>query len=112
MIKTEYQRICKRFDDVMDYIGCEFLEICNENSDIYRKRNHYCIQKGITLSWMLDEAEWWLSCYYEPGNVRADDKHYDAECYKTWLAETGRLKRLITAIKKFDNLNECVEVQS
>lgn len=109
MIKKEYQRICKRFDDVMNYIGCEHLQIMDDITEIYRDRRFYDIENGITLQWMLDEAEYWLSCYYEPCNVRTDDKHEGKEGYKTWLVETGRLKRLVAAIKSYGNLQVCVE---
>ena len=109
MIKKEYQRICKRFDEVMNYIGCEHLQTMDDIAEIYQDRRFYNIENGITLQWMLDEAEYWLSCYYEPGNVRTDEKHEGKEGYKTWLAETGRLKRLIAAIKSYGNLQVCIE---
>lgn len=105
-IKKEFHKICNRFDNVMSYIGVEYLETMCDTSAIYCNRNHYNITHGITLQWILDEAEYWLSCYYEPGHVRCDDKKYDRS---TWLAETGRLKRLINAIKKYGNLNVCIE---
>ncbi len=108
-IKKEFHKICKRFDDVMNYVGLEHLETMRGTSEIYCKRNYYNLEKGITLQWMLDEAEYWFSCYYEPGNVRHDDKFDGKYGYKTWLAESGRLKRLVNAIKKYGNLNVCVE---
>ena len=58
---------------------------------------------------MLDEAEFWLSCYYEPGNVRTDDKHEGSEGYRAWRSESGKLKRLADAIRKYGNLQVCVE---
>ena len=109
MIKKEFQKLCKRFDDVMDYVGLEHLETMNDSSEIYRERRYYGIEKGITLQWILDEAEFWLSCYYEPGNVRTDDKHEGPEGYREWRAESGRLKRLADAIRKYGNLQVCVE---
>ena len=30
MIKKEYKRICKRFDEVMNYIGCEHLQTMDD----------------------------------------------------------------------------------
>ena len=108
-IKREFEKICRRFDDVMSFIECEHLETMREGSEIYCKRAHYNLTHGITIQWMLDEAEYWLSCYYEEGNVRCDDRTEGPEGYKTWRSETGRLKRLITALKKFKNRNVCVE---
>ena len=109
MIKKEYMKICKRFDDVMNFIGCEYLMIAEGEGEVYGDRRHYNVQNGITLQWMADEAAYWLSCYYEPGHCRCDDKHDGREGYKIWLAETGRLKRLLKALKKFGDLNVCVE---
>ena len=109
MIKKEYQKICKRFDDVMNYICCEFLMISDGKGEVYDDRRHYDVEDGITLKWMHEEADYWLSCYYEEGNVRCDDRHEGKEAYKIWLAETGRLKRLLKAIEKFGDLGVCVE---
>ena len=32
MIKKEFQKLCKRFDDVMDYVGLEHLETMSDSS--------------------------------------------------------------------------------
>lgn len=109
MIKKEYKKICKRFDDVMWDIGCEYLTLSDGKSEVFSDRRYYNVEHGVTLQWMADEADYWLSCYYEPGHCRCDDKHDGKEGYKIWLSETGKLKRLIKAIKKFGNLNICIE---
>ena len=109
MIKKEYKKICKRFDDVMWDIGCEFLTLSDGKSEVFSDRRFYNVEHGVTLQWMADEADYWLSCYYESGHCRYEDKHDGKEGYKIWLSETGKLKRLIKAIEKFENLNVCVE---
>lgn len=109
MIKKEYMKICKRFDEVMNFIGCEHLMVADGEGEVYDDRRYYDVQNGITLQWMVDEAAYWLSCYYEPGHCRCDDKHDGKEGYKIWLAETGRLKRLLKALKKYGDLNVCIE---
>ena len=109
MIKKEYMKICNRFDEVMNFIGCEHLMVADGEGEVYDDRRYYDVQNGITLQWMVDEATYWLSCYYEPGHCRCDDKHDGKEGYKIWLAETGRLKRLLKSLKKYGDLNVCVE---
>lgn len=74
MIKKEYKKICKRFDGVMWDIGCEYLALSDGKSEIFSDRRYYNVEKGVTLQWMHDEASYWLSCYYEPGHCRCDDK--------------------------------------
>lgn len=100
MFKSEYIKIAKRFSNVMNIIGCEYLDITNPHSEVYSDRRYYSVEDGITISWMYSEACYWLSCYYESGNVRCDDKKYDP---KGWRCETGYLKRLIIALEKFPN---------
>ena len=101
-VKAEYRKIAKRFCDVMNIIGCEYLDI--EGSELNDNKRYYNVEHGVTIGWMIDEAEYWLSCYYEPGHVRCDDKRDDP---KTWRSETGYLKRLINALKKYER-NELV----
>lgn len=109
MIKEEYKKLAKRFDGVFADIGLEHCQILEPNSELYQQRKYYSIEDGITLLWMLGEAEYWLSCYYKNGNCRCDDRFIDEECYKIWRSETGKLKRLIAAIEKYENLNVCIE---
>ena len=35
MIKKEYKKICKRFDDVMWDIGCEYLALSDGKSEVF-----------------------------------------------------------------------------
>ena len=52
MIKKEYTKICKRFDDVMNFIGCEHLMLSEGKGEVYDDRRYYDVQNGITLQWM------------------------------------------------------------
>lgn len=94
------EKIVKRWDSVMYDICCEHVTINTNLSELESNKEYYGVEKGITVEWMLKEAKYWLSCYYEEGNIRCDDRHYDRESYKTWLSESGKLKRLIEALKK------------
>jgi hypothetical protein len=58
---------------------------------------------------MVAEADYWLSCYYESGNVRNDFRFDSADDYKVWLSETGKLKRFIKAYEPFIEEIECTE---
>lgn len=52
------------------------------------------------LADMVEEAEYLLSCYYEPGHCRYEDRKEDRA---RWTSETGKLKRFINAYKPFLN---------
>lgn len=99
---TTDERIVTRWNSVMNYVGCEHITINTRLSELENNKEYYGIENGITAGWMLKEAKYWLSCYYEEGNVRHDDKNYDAESYKVWVSETGKLKRLIARLEKMD----------
>lgn len=101
-VKAEYKKIVDRFNKVMWIIGCEHLHL--EMGELDDRPVYYDVQHGVTIGWMIDEAEYWLSCYYEPGHVRCDDKRDDP---KMWRSETGYLKRLIATLKKYER-NELV----
>lgn len=94
------KKLTDRWNSVMNDIGCEHITIGTRLSELEVAKNYYGTEDGIQLDWMIDEAKYWLSCYYEAGNVRCDDKHYDKDSYKMWLSETGKLKRLIAFMKK------------
>lgn len=97
------EKIVKRWDSVMNDIGCEHVTINTRLSELEHHKTYYGIENGITIDWMLEEAKYWLSCYYESGNVRCDDRFIDKDCYKMWLSETGRLKRLIDKLKSMED---------
>lgn len=98
-MKINNQQIVKRWNVVMNDIGCEYLTIDTRLSELEDHKAYYSIENGISIDWMLKEARYWLSCYYENGNVRCDDRFIDADNYKIWVSETGKLKRLIERLK-------------
>ena len=101
-MKINNQKIVTRWNNVMDYIGCEHVTIDTRLSELESHKEHYNVENGISIGWMLEEAKYWLSCYYEEGNVRCDDRHYDADSYKVWVSETGKLKRLIARLEEME----------
>ena len=101
-MKIYNQKIVTRWNDVMDDIGCEHVTIGTKLSELERHTTYYGVENGISVGWMLEEAKYWLSCYYEEGNVRCDDRFYDKESYKIWVSETGKLKRLIARLEEME----------
>jgi hypothetical protein len=97
------QKIINRWNKVMYNIGCEYLTIGENLSELEHQKQYYGVADGISVKWMLKEARYWLSCYYESGNVRCDDRFIDEDNYKIWLSETGMLKRLIARLEKMKN---------
>jgi hypothetical protein len=87
----------------MNDICCEHLTIGTQLSELEVQKKYYCVENGITIKWMMREAAYWLSCYYESGHCRCDDRFDGENEYKTWVSETRKLKRLIEALKKLDN---------
>lgn len=101
-MKIHNQKIVDRFNNVMDSICCEHVTIGTRLSELEDKKEYYQVENGISIDWMLSEAKYWLSCYYETGNVRCDDRFIDEENYKIWVSETGKLKRLIAKLESMD----------
>lgn len=99
-MKIYNEKVVKRWNSVMYSIGCEHITIGTDLSELEYHKEYYAIPNGISVEWMLDEAKYWLSCYYESGNVRCDDRFIDADNYKIWVSETGKLKRLIAFLGK------------
>lgn len=97
------QKIVNRWNSVMNSIGCEYLTIDGILSELEHHKKYYGVEDGISIGWMLKEAKYWLSCYYEDGNVRCDDRFIDKENYKIWVSETGMLKRLIARLDGMEN---------
>jgi len=106
MKKANTTTIVKRFNKTMEAIGCDHLMV-EKGGEIFENPRYYGVEAGrVTVEWMKKEAKYWLSCYYEDGNCRADDRHDSREAYKTWVSETGRLKRLIKALEMYDGATE------
>ena len=78
-----------RYNLIMCYCGYEHSTIGTEYSEG---------TEDWGLSEMVEEAEYLLSCYYEPGHCRCEDKREDRA---RWVSETGKLKRFINAYKPF-----------
>jgi hypothetical protein len=108
-MKINNQKLVSRWDNLMNSICCEYLAIATPLSELERCKHTYSIQDGITVEWMLKEAKYWLSCYYESGHCRCDDRFEGEQEYKTWVSETGRLKRLIATLEKMDKDTLVVE---
>ena len=94
------EKLVKRWDSVMDDICCEHVTINTKLSELESHKGYYNIEDGISVNWMLEEAKYWLSCYYESGNCRCDDRFEDEHAYKDWVSETSKLKRLIARLEK------------
>lgn len=102
-MKIKNQTIINRWNRVMNSIGCEYLTINTILSELEEKKEYYGVEIGITTVWMLREAKYWLSCYYEPGHVRCDDRFLSQDDYKIWVSETGMLKRLINRLESTES---------
>lgn len=107
-MKINNQKIVNRWNNVMYSIGCEHLTINTKLSELEDHKEYYNIEDGISVGWMFSEASYWLSCYFETGNVRCDDRFYDADSYKIWISETGKLKRLIA---RLEEMEDCIIVE-
>ena len=102
-MKINNHKLVKRWNNLMDSICCEHLGIGTTLSELETHKKYYGVEEGITIEWMIKEAKYWLSCYYETGHCRCDDRYEGETEYKVWLSETGKLKRLITTLEKMEN---------
>lgn len=100
MKNLNMERAISRYNDIMWNCGYEHSTIntkLSENTENWNLRD------------MIAEADYLLSCYYETGNVRCDDRFLGEEEYKIWRSETGMLKRFIDAYKPFVENMICTE---
>lgn len=102
-MKIHDQKLVNRWNGVMNDIGLEYLTINTDLSELERHKTYYKLERGISTTWMLKEAKYWLSCYYESGHCRCDDRFEGPEEYKIWVSETGKLKRFINHLEKTVN---------
>ena len=106
-------KVIKRWNSLMYDIGLEHEELPTSADDDLRfseiavERRYYGVEDGVTYGYLKKELEYWLSCYYEPGHCRYEDRLEDEDCYKTWVSETGKLKRFIKTLSKY-NPNETI----
>lgn len=103
-MKINNEKLVKRWNNVMNDIGCEHLTIGECLSELDYYRTYYGVEKGISVEWMLKTAEYQLSCYFEDGNIRYEDRKLGEEEYKVWLSESGKLKRLVERLRKESNV--------
>ena len=99
-MKINNERIVNRWNKVMGEICCEHITIGTVYSELKDRKDYYVVENGITVEWMIGEAKYWLSCYYESGHVRCDDRFIDKD---NWVSETGMLKRLIAKLESMEN---------
>lgn len=102
-MKIYNQKIVNRWNSVMNSICCEHLTIGENLSELEFHKEYYNVKDGISIDWMLEEAKYWLSCYFEGGHCRCDDRFIDEDNYKIWVSETGKLKRLIAKLEKMED---------
>lgn len=108
-MKVNNTQIIARWNKVMNNVGCEHITIGTNLSELECRKDYYSIEEGITIGWMLKEAKYWLSCYYESGNVRCDDRFIDEDNYNIWRSETGMLKRLVARLDSMEKSWKVVE---
>ena len=97
MKKLNMQSAVKRYNGIM-------MDICAEHCTIGTQFSEDT--ENWNLRDMVAECDYWLSCYYEKGNVRFDMIQDDR---KLWLSETGKLKRFIEAYEPFIRNMVCTE---
>lgn len=102
-------KIIKRWNDLMYTLCFEYEELPTSSDDDLRfsevasMRKYYGVEDGVTYGYLKGNLKYWLSCYYEHGHCRYEDRLEDKESYKTWVSETGKLKRFIKALEKYDD---------
>lgn len=102
-MRINNQKLVNRWNNLMNDICLEYLAIGTTLSEVETEKQYYGTEEGITVAWMLEEARYWLSCYYESGHCRCDDRYESKTEYKVWVSETGRLKRLIATLEKMED---------
>ena len=102
-------KIIKRWNNLMYTLCFEYEELPTSSDDDLRfsevasMRKYYGVEDGVTYGYLKSNLKYWLSCYYECGHCRYEDKFEDKESYDTWVSETGKLKRFIKALEKYDD---------
>lgn len=98
MNKLNMEKVVERYNGIMYDLCLEHLTIGTRFSEN---------TEGWNLRDMVAEADYNLSCYYESGHCRCDDRFLSKDEYKTWLSETGKLKRFIKAYEPFIHNLKC-----
>lgn len=56
-MKIYDEQLKKRWNIVMNAVGCEYLTFDQRLSELEEKRKYYGIENGISAGWMLREAQ-------------------------------------------------------
>ena len=91
MTRQEFIKAVKRYNQIMIDCGWEHRTIGTRYSEN---------TQGWGIKEMVNEAKYLLSCYYEPGNCRYEDRNLDEDMKRAYRSETGKLKRFIAAYEK------------
>lgn len=101
MYKLNMVTAINRYNDIMECIGYEHNTIntpLSEGTDTWSLRD------------MVAECSYVLSTYFEDGHCNCDMRYSDdIDERKTWLSETGRLKRFINRYEPYIKSMECSE---
>ena len=92
MSKALEKRCYERYNDIMFECSYEHSTIGTEFSES---------TDGWNLKDMIDEAEYLLGCYYEPGNIRYDEMLTDKAAFKAWKKETKMLRKWIEDFRPY-----------
>lgn len=101
-MKIHSKKTVNQWNDLMCDLGLEYLMI-TDTSELVTNKEYYNITENISAEWMIEELNYWLSCYYEEGNCRCDDRLLGKEEYNTWKYETQSIKKLITFLKRLSD---------
>lgn len=87
----DMKNVIKRYNKIMEAIGAEHKTIGTALSEE---------TESFSLKEMVEECEFWYSCYFEKGNVREAMRRseYDDEV-SAWWSESRKLKRFIDKFK-------------
>ena len=100
MKKLNMESAIKRYNGIMMDCGYEHRTIGTNFSEDTENWN---------LRDMVAEADYLLSCYFESGHCRYEDRLLSKEDYKIWRSESGMLKRFIKAYEPFVQDMVCFE---
>lgn len=95
--KTLDEQIIARWNRVM-------YDVCWEHATINTNYEEFWLgETDVHITALINEAEYLLSCYYESGHCRCDDRFMGEYEYKVWASEVAKLKRLIAYLRSIGN---------
>lgn len=92
-----FKKAVKKYNEIMEILCLEHNtigDVLSEGTENWNLRD------------MVAECDYTLSTYYEAGHVNYDMKREDR---KTWVSETGRLKRFIAHWEPYIKDIKCAE---